>query len=400
MATEAARDIRVGRESGTLPAGWRMVRFGDVVRNVDVAERNPLGKGLERYVGLEHLDPESLHVRRWGLIEEGTSFTRRFGKGQVLFGKRRAYQRKAAVAEWDGICSGDILVFEAKAEELLPDLLPFIVQSDGFFEHALGTSAGSLSPRTRWRDLERYEFALPPKHEQRRIAEILWTADEATQKAMAVQAQVQTARQGLIRSFVGHFLSCHALSSLDSIIDSTRPVTYGILKPGLHFEGGIPVIKVKDYPDGVVEHTDLLFTDPAIERGYRRSRLRKGDLLLSIRGTIGRVAEVPSHLEGANITQDTARLSIAPEHNALYVRALLESEYIQSQIRSAVTGLAVQGINIGEVRKLKLPVPSRAEQDTLACQVDALARAQESVSIHLQTTMTLRRRLLDSLVTL
>lgn len=132
-----------------LPEGWRRVRFGDVVRNVDVAERNPLENGLERYVGLEHLDPESLHIKRWGLIEEGTSFTRKFIEGQVLFGKRRAYQRKAAVAEFDGICSGDILVFEPKGDDLIPELLPFIVQSDGFFEKALGTSAGSLSPRTK-----------------------------------------------------------------------------------------------------------------------------------------------------------------------------------------------------------------------------------------------------------
>jgi len=155
------------------------VKFGDVVRNVNENERNPLENGLERYIGLEHLDPESLHIKRWGLIAEGTSFTRKFTKGQVLFGKRRAYQRKAAVAEFDGICSGDILVLEPKNDRLLPELLPFIVQSDCFFEHALRTSAGSLSPRTKWRDLANYEFFLPPLDEQRRIAEILWAADGA-----------------------------------------------------------------------------------------------------------------------------------------------------------------------------------------------------------------------------
>ncbi|MDQ3686800.1 MAG: restriction endonuclease subunit S [Acidobacteriota bacterium] len=169
-----------------VPDGWRVVRFGGVVRNVDVSERQPLERGLERFVGLEHLDPESLHIKRWGLIEEGTSFTRKFVRGQVLFGKRRAYQRKAAVAEFDGICSGDILVFEPKGDELLPELLPFIVQSDGFFEHALGTSAGSLLPRTKWSDLARYEFALPPKDEQRRIADILWAAESVIERTSVV----------------------------------------------------------------------------------------------------------------------------------------------------------------------------------------------------------------------
>jgi len=162
-------------------ANWPTIRFGDVVRNVNGIVNDPLAAGVERYVGLEHLDPDSLHIKRWGLVAEGTTFTRKFTKGQVLFGKRRAYQRKAAVADFDGVCSGDILVFEPSGNELLPELLPFIVQSDGFFERAIGTSAGSLSPRTKWKDLAAYEFALPPLDEQRRIAEVLWAADETIQ---------------------------------------------------------------------------------------------------------------------------------------------------------------------------------------------------------------------------
>ena len=109
--------------------------------------------GFERYVGLEHLDPGDLKIRRWGNVSDGTTFTNVFRAGQVLFGKRRAYQRKVAVADFDGVCSGDIYVFEPKNEHLLPELLPFICQTDGFFEHAVGTSAGSLSPRTNWDSL-------------------------------------------------------------------------------------------------------------------------------------------------------------------------------------------------------------------------------------------------------
>src|SRR5437879_3885035 len=138
--------------SEKLHRGWRIVQFGDVVRNIDVNERNPLANGIERYVGLDHIDPESLHIKRWGMIQDGTSFSRKFVVGQVLFGKRRAYQGKVAVAEFDGICSGDILVFEAK-DDLLSELLPFIAQSKGFYDHALGTSDGALSSRTKWKHL-------------------------------------------------------------------------------------------------------------------------------------------------------------------------------------------------------------------------------------------------------
>ena len=112
---------------------------------------------------MEHLDPQSLHIHRKGVIaEDSPSFTRLFKPGQILFGKRRCYQKKAAVADFEGICSGDIIVMEAVPGKIIPELLPFIVQSDMFFEWAERTSSGSLSPRTKWKALAEFEFPLPP----------------------------------------------------------------------------------------------------------------------------------------------------------------------------------------------------------------------------------------------
>jgi len=161
-----------------LKKGWTRVAFGDVVQLCRERSSDPTEDGFDRYVGLEHLEPGDLKIRRWGNVADGTTFTNVFRAGQVLFGKRRAYQRKVAVADFDGVCSGDIYVLEAKGDRLLPELLPFICQTDRFFEHAVGTSAGSLSPRTNWESLAGYEFALPPLEEQRRIAEVLGAGDE------------------------------------------------------------------------------------------------------------------------------------------------------------------------------------------------------------------------------
>ena len=128
---------------------WSRLRFGDVVENLNET-CEPSSGGLERFIGLEHLDPGSLHIRAWGNVADGTTFTRRCRPGQVLFGKRRAYQRKVAVAEFDAVVSGDIYVLAPKGDRLLPELLPFLCLSERFFQHAVGTSAGSLSPRTNW----------------------------------------------------------------------------------------------------------------------------------------------------------------------------------------------------------------------------------------------------------
>lgn len=180
---------------------WRCVRFGQVAREVREATRDPVTDGLSRIVGLDHLESNDLRLRRWDDLADmpdGTSFTRTFRAGQVLFGKRRAYQRKVAVPDFEGICSGDILVFERSSDTMLPEFLPYVVQSDGFFAHALGTSAGSLSPRTKWQDLAKYEFMLPPLEEQRSVAEVMTQITRNLEGLEAVSNRARTLAQSVI----------------------------------------------------------------------------------------------------------------------------------------------------------------------------------------------------------
>ena len=98
------------------------VAFGDVVQLSKERSQDPEADGFERYVGLEHLEPNDLKIRSWGDLSDGVTFTSVFRPGQVLFGKRRAYQRKVAVADFSGVCSGDIYVLEPKGDQLLPEL--------------------------------------------------------------------------------------------------------------------------------------------------------------------------------------------------------------------------------------------------------------------------------------
>lgn len=128
-------------------------------------------------VGLEHLVSQELRFTDYDIDTDNT-FTKRFHKGQILFGRRRAYLKKAAIADFDGICSGDITVIEAIPGKVDPMLLPFIIQNDRLFDYAISHSAGGLSPRVKWADLADYEFDLPSLEEQRRLADKLWAAYE------------------------------------------------------------------------------------------------------------------------------------------------------------------------------------------------------------------------------
>lgn len=129
-------------------------------------------------VGLEHLTPGEITLKDWTSDLLESTFTKKFRKGQVLLGRRRVYLRKAALAPFDGICSGDITVIESNPAKLLPELLPFIIQNDEFFEYAMKGSAGSLSPRVKWAHLANYTFNPPSLPEQKRLADLLWAAND------------------------------------------------------------------------------------------------------------------------------------------------------------------------------------------------------------------------------
>lgn len=184
-------------------AGWTRVRFDQIATQINDRVDNPAEAGVDRYVGLEHLDPHSLRIRRWGEPTDVESTKLRFQPGDIIFGKRRVYQRKVAVADFEGICSAHAMVLRAKTGAVLPEFLPFFMQSDLFMERALSISVGSLSPTINWKALAAEEFLLPPIQEQARVVEALLAyrnADEALDVAADSLAATRSA-------YVSHVIS-------------------------------------------------------------------------------------------------------------------------------------------------------------------------------------------------
>jgi|ERR1035437_226470 type I restriction enzyme S subunit len=176
-------------------------KFGNIIDCIEQHDKQK--KEVKRFLGLEDIEPENLAVQTWGNIEKGTTFTKRFLKGDVLFGKRRAYLKKVAVPDFEGICSGDILVFRAKKEKILPDLLPFYVASESFIKHAVKTSAGSLSPRTKWKDLKEFELSIPDLNTQEAILEVLLKLQNANQLLKEQKVTLKNLKQKLLNEILG-----------------------------------------------------------------------------------------------------------------------------------------------------------------------------------------------------
>ena len=413
ISTDIHLDKQEGKEK--LLDGWRMVRFGEVACNVDITEHNPLANGLERYVGLDHIDPESLHIKRWGLIEEGTSFTRKFVKGQVLFGKRRAYQRKVAIADFDGICSGDILVFEVK-NDLLPELLPFIVQSDGFYEHALSTSAGSLSPRTKWKDLAAYEFALPPEDDQRRIADILWAAKQnILTSEQVVQSAIETKK-----ALLAHLLHFGIYKPSSEINLELKETEIGTI-PGNwdvatlnevcdvivdcphttpHFlSSGVLVIRNFNVLNGqLILNPEFYTSEEEYRERNRRCEPQEGDILFSREAPIGEACVIPPNTRlSLGQRMMLIRCNLSMLNNFFLVNILYHSS-IKSRILALAGGTTAKHLNVKDVRNLKIPLPPLDEQHNIT---KILWFADEAINIgqkKVQEAKTLNDSLIKTLL--
>ena len=352
-------------------------KFCEIVNNIRES-RAPTPADEASYIGLEHLDSGSLFVSRWGSDVPLKGNKLQMKKGDLLFGKRNAYLRRAAIAPHDGLFSAHGMVFRPNVKVIDERLFPFFVGSDAVFDAAIRISVGSLSPTVNWRDLAELEFELPPLEVQPVIAEKLWAANETRESYKRLLSIIDN----LVKSqFVEEFLPlASGAIKLKEVVEKDRPITYGIVKPGNYVDGGVPIIKVKDYPDEIVLTDDILLASPNIEKAYKRSRVKQGDLLYSIRGTVGRTAFVPSALNGANITQDTARLSIDTNRfNPSYVRFALAIPEVRQSVEQKIKGLAVRGVNLADLREVEIPDLSRNIQDRFAAFVASADKSKFAV---------------------
>lgn len=349
-----------------LKPGWKRVKFGDVVRLNGDRCVNPLEQGIDRYVGLEHLEPGNLRVCSWGNVADGTTFTNRFKPGQVLFGKRRAYQKKVALADFDGVCSSDIYVFEsADPKKLLPELLPFLCQTDAFFEYAIGTSAGSLSPRTNWTSLSEYEFALPPVEEQRRLAKAL----NASAIVVEQSAQVLAAAEPMLAAtLLDSFAKPNCVRSLGELC--RNPITYGIVQAGPDMPGGVPYVRVSEMTNrDVLDPATMMCTTPEINSAYSRTILESNDIVVALRGVPGLSLQIPESLVGGNLSRGVARVAVNSENNSGYVLWALRSPQGRRAVLKVANGWKgedLRELTIAGLRSIPIPWVEKTWQDKIA----------------------------------
>jgi type I restriction enzyme S subunit len=157
---------------------WNIYKFEEIVQKISKTVK-PEEADVDIYVGLEHIDGKDIHIRRNGVPADVKGGKLRCYPGDVIFGKRRAYLRKVAVVDFDGICSAHAFVFRANSKVIDPSLLPFFLHSNQFMHRMVDISVGGLSPTINWGDLKHQEFLLPPLEIQKKLSSLLVDQDKS-----------------------------------------------------------------------------------------------------------------------------------------------------------------------------------------------------------------------------
>lgn len=356
--------------------GWKTITFDEFAESVN--ERvEPANAAEEIYVGLDNLDSGSLHIRRWGKGSDVIGTKLRFRKGDIIFGRRRAYQRKLAVAEMDGICSAHAMVVRARPGVVLPEFLPFLMMSDRFMHRAVEISVGSLSPTINWTTLKHEPFALPSLDQQRRITEILWAVDEVLERTFTALQAAQTYKAAILDD---QFASEHSKRLRLAELCGSKGIRIGPFGSQLHaheyIENGIPVVMPANLDSDEIVPGELkrIPADKANELAVHK--LEEGDVLLPRRGDLKKRGFVHVGQSGWICGTGTIRIRLDEANKRRLLFYALSRPAVSAWLQRNAVGTTMPNLNstiVGNIGVFWPEDPAQAQQ--LIVQADAAIKA-------------------------
>lgn len=379
--------------------GWTRVAFGDVVRKVN-DKVDPWESGLERYIAGDHMDTDDLRIRRWGLIGDdylGPAFHMRFKPGHVLYGSRRTYLRKVALADFEGITANTTYVLESKDPTvLMPELLPFIMQTETFHAHSIARSKGSVNPYINFSDVACFEFLLPPIQEQARLLEPLVAARNLEERLL----EAEDAAAKTYEAWIEHELEDQGWQD-EVAIDLLERATVGIVvKPAdLYVNGGsgVPALRSLNVGKNSLSWDDCVRISDAGHASHQKSALKAGDVVIVRSGRPGDAAVIPEIEHGLNAV-DLIVSTPGPKLRPEFFSRFLNSVAGRKQFASGIAGTAQLHFNVALFKKLIIPVPSIDAQDEFIGRARKFEESTVSLRSRISAAQHLRRTILQDCV--
>lgn len=379
---------------------WESVKFGDIASNI--SERvEPNDTDAEIYVGLDHLDPDTIHINRYGTPADVKGTKLRVYKGDVIFGKRRAYQRKAAIADFNGICSAHAMVIRANPEKIDPNFFPFFLHSDTFMNRAVEISEGSLSPTIKWKILAQQKFLIPPRPIQEKIAEILWVIDGLEEKH-------RIAYEKFLELRLTYFIESFSKASEKIVPLEKLPIITinGLWKSDEPDSVPVKVMRSTEFSDFGEIDLSKLEPLPVSRKKYEKSKLLPGDIIVERSGgsptqPVGRVSYFDIPIGDYSFSNFTSSIRVEDKNvlSSKYLFYFLETFYergLTDRIQKQTTG--IRNLNYDLYLTTKIPLPTIDEQKELVSRFDEMESNRVRLNIQTKQTRMLRNTILNRVI--
>jgi type I restriction enzyme S subunit len=333
-------------------SNWKSVPFEKIASKISETV-NPNKTDLEIYVGLEHIDTENIHIKRFGTPADVSGGKLKCYPGDVIFGKRRAYQRKAAIVDFEGICSAHAFVFRANPDLIDPKLFPFFLHSDQFMHRMVDISVGGLSPTINWGDLKHQEFLLPPKEEQTKLAELLWAMDEVIEK----EKQTLLANNTLLKSIQKKLFLDNVKVKFEQEFEMIAGYSF---KSEEFTDNGIAVVKIKDLnEDSNIVNCEGITDFIRFDSKYDKYLLGENDILMGLTGAksgtgyVGKIGIIKSQ-DKLYLNQRVAKI-IPKRFSTEFSRLLLTSDIFLNEVWIRCNEGAQANISVEDIMKCSIP---------------------------------------------
>ncbi len=390
------------------PERWTETTLGQVASE-SKARFVPSVDDVRPYVALEHIEGGSgrlLSERDSASVQSQKTIFRR---SDVLFGKLRPYLRKVTLSAMDGVCSTDILAIRA-GERVVPEYLLSVLSADSAIAHAVGTSAGTKMPRTSWKAMSKLPVLLPPLPEQKKIAAILGSVDEAIQATQAVIDQTRKVKQGLLaqlltrgightrfkKTEIGEIPETWEVATIEDLM--LRIIDYRGRSPN-KTEKGVPLITAKNVREGYLDPIPAEFiAEDDFNAWMTRGIPSTEDVLFTTEAPLGNVAKVPAY----KIALAQRILALCPDETRMtrsWLFWTLLAPQTQKRIGLYATGSTVLGIKQSVLRKILMPVAGMREQEQVGVILDEVQKEIGRLEDQLDVLERVKRGLMQDLLT-
>lgn len=384
-----------------VPTNWtqpllKVLATNVVEPNIDPDREIP-------YLGLQHIEGWTGRILATASSKEYSEQSKRFQSKDILFGKLRPYLAKVARPDFDGVCSGELLVLKPYTDLVDGEYLTYVLRSPSFIDLVTAQTQGARMPRAEWSTIGNIRIPLPPVEDQQRMVAFLTQCERQITRLIRNKrrliALLNEEKQAIIQQAVtrgldpdaqlkpsgttayGEVPSHWEVTKLHHLVEPSRKIMYGIVLPGPNVEDGVFIVKGGNCEPGRLTPEHLSKTTFEIERNYAQSRLRGGDIVFAIRGSIGAANQVPDELDGANLTQDAARISPRPGIDSRWLLHAVSAPAFFQKLDAGAVGATIRGINIRDLKRADIVLPPLREQVEIARFLDStLARCNAALT--------------------